>query len=81
MNINKALSEWRMTKDISLASDICSALIEMLEDEDCEVINSALHERRDATVCFENDNHEMLLIKQDRANWKRMSVLEDKDEQ
>ena len=79
MNINKALVEWRKTKDISLASDICSALIEMLEDEDCDVINSALPERRDATIGFENDNHEMLLIRQDRMNWKRMSVLEDGD--
>lgn len=81
MNINKALVEWRKTKDISLASDICLALIEMLEDEDCDVINSAQLERRDATVRFENDNHEMLLIRQDRMNWKRISVLEDKDEQ
>lgn len=77
MNINKALVEWRKTKDISLASDICSALIEMLEDEDCDVINSAQLERRDATVRFENENHELLLIKQDRMNWTRMSVLED----
>ena len=81
MNINKALVKWRKTKDISLASDICSALIEMLEDEDCDVISSAPSEQRDALVRLENDNHEMLLIRQNRMNWKRVSVLEDKDEQ
>lgn len=81
MNINKALVEWRKTKDISLASDICSALIEMLEDEDCEVINSAPSEYRDALVRLENDKHELLIIRADRMNWKRVSVLEDGDEQ
>lgn len=81
MNINKALVKWRKTKDISLASDICSTLIEMLEDEDCDVISSAPSEQRDALVRLENDNHEMLLIRQNRMNWKRVSVLEDKDEQ
>lgn len=77
MKINKALVEWRKTKDISLASDICSALIEMLEDEDCEVINYASYKRRDVTIRFENDTHELLLIKQDRMNHARMSVLEE----
>ena len=81
MNINKALVKWRKTKDISLASDICSTLIEMLEDEDCVVISSAPSGHRDALVRLENDNHEMLLIRQNRMNWKRVSVLEDKDEQ
>ena len=79
MNINKALVEWRKTNDISLASDICSALIEMLEDEDCDVIKSA-QLGDDATVRFENDNHEMLLIRQDMRAWRRVSVLEDGDE-
>lgn len=79
MNINKALVEWRKTKDISLANDICSALIEMPEDEDCDVIQSAPSGFRDALIRFENDNHELLLIRQDRMNWKRVSVLEDGD--
>lgn len=81
MNINKALVEWRKAKDISLASDICSALIEMLEDENCEALNSASLERREATVSFVSDNHEMLLIRQDMMNFEHVSVLEDKDEQ
>lgn len=80
MNINKALVEWRKTKDISLASDICSALIEMLEDEDCNVSNLASFKRREASSSFVSHNHGLLLIRQS-INGLRMSVLEDKDEQ
>ena len=79
MNINKALAEWKRTKSLSLANDICQALVEMLEDEDSEVINHAPAEPEVAYITFENDNNEILLLKVDRQrNYQRLGVLEQR---
>lgn len=80
MNINKQLARWRKTKNIGIANDICSALVEMLEDEDSEVINHALVKPQIAYITFENDDNEFMLVKVNRAdNFKRMKVLEEEN--
>jgi hypothetical protein len=80
MNINKALAKWRKTKDISLASDICSALIEMLEDDKSVAVHRQA-ENCKVEIAFESVKHQFLLVKIDEmCGFERRSVLEDKDE-
>lgn len=81
MNINKALVEWHKTKDISLASDICSALIEMLEDDKSVAVHRQA-ENYKVEIAFESVEHQFLLVKIDEmGGFERMNALEDKDEQ
>lgn len=79
MNINKSLSEWRKTKSLSLASEICEALVEMLED-DTSVVKHQQTKDRGVEAAFENEKHSFLLVKlDDYNNFKRLSVLENED--